>query len=150
MSSSIKQLMSEDHKHCDNLFLSVSDAVNNKNWADATSLFSIASNDIYFHFDYEETTLFPLYESSTNITDGPTLIMRMEHNEIRDLMHQIQGAINQKNAEDFYGLYEGFNIYIQQHNMKEEGVLYPMIDETCDISDKHIESMLSKINNRAA
>jgi iron-sulfur cluster repair protein YtfE (RIC family) len=37
-------------------------------------------------------------------------------------------AVQAKDAERYLGLSETLQVLLQQHNIKEEGVLYPMID----------------------
>jgi hemerythrin-like domain-containing protein len=60
---------------------------------------------------------------------GPTQVMRMEHIQIRSLMDDALDTLNQGNAEDYLGLADTLVIMMQQHNMKEENILYPMCDQ---------------------
>jgi len=63
------------------------------------------------------------------MTQGPTMIMRHEHDQMRALFAQIEDALQRRDEDDFLGNTETLLILIQQHNMKEEGMLYPMADE---------------------
>ena len=63
------------------------------------------------------------------MTMGPTAVMRSEHAQIRELMAAAAAAIEAQNADDFSGYAETLHIMTQQHNMKEENVLYPMCDQ---------------------
>ena len=60
---------------------------------------------------------------------GPTAVMRSEHAQIRELMEAAAAAIDARDADDFSGYAETLHIMTQQHNMKEENVLYPMCDQ---------------------
>ena len=63
------------------------------------------------------------------MTGGPTQVMRHEHAQMRDLIGQMDAAMEQKNADGFGGAAETLLVMMQQHNMKEENILYPMIDQ---------------------
>ena len=63
------------------------------------------------------------------MTMGPTQVMRMEHQQMRDLMSQAQAAIDAGDTDEYMGQAETLLIMMQQHNMKEENMLYPMCDQ---------------------
>jgi len=76
------------------------------------------------------------------MTQGPTMMMRHEHDQMRGLFAQIDDALQRQDEDDFLGSTETLLIMIQQHNMKEEGMLYPMADEQlCDQSEQLLEQM---------
>jgi hemerythrin-like domain-containing protein len=56
-------------------------------------------------------------------------MMVMEHDQIRDLMSKMKEALNSKNKEDFLGLSENLLFIMQQHNMKEEQIMYNLADD---------------------
>jgi hemerythrin-like domain-containing protein len=60
---------------------------------------------------------------------GPTQVMRGEHVQMRELMDAARDALLAKDADDYSGNAETLLIMMQQHNMKEENVLYPMCDQ---------------------
>jgi hemerythrin-like domain-containing protein len=92
----------------------------------ARSAFSAA---LERHFGVEEGELFPAFERRTVMTDGPTEMMRMEHAEIRELLAQLRAALEAADATEFLGVADTLNILMQQHNLKEEQVLYALLDE---------------------
>ena len=73
--------------------------------------------------------MFPAFEQASGMTQGPTMVMRREHDQMRTLFAQIEDALQRHDEDDFLGSTETLLILIQQHNMKEEGMLYPMADE---------------------
>lgn len=73
--------------------------------------------------------MFPAFEAATGMTQGPTQVMRMEHRQMRGLMAQMQQAWAERDGEAFAGAAETLLILMQQHNMKEENILYPMCDQ---------------------
>ena len=57
---------------------------------------------------------------------GPTQVMRMEHEQMRILAKELDEALCANRKEDYLGLSETMIVMMQQHNMKEESMLYPM------------------------
>jgi len=56
-------------------------------------------------------------------------VMRGEHVQMRELLDAARDALAAKDADDYSGNAETLLIMMQQHNMKEENVLYPMCDQ---------------------
>ena len=81
------------------------------------------------HFQMEEEVLFPAFEAATGMTGGPTQVMRGEHDQMRALLEQLAEGVSAQDATRVLGLTESFMVFIQQHNMKEEQILYPMTDQ---------------------
>ena len=81
------------------------------------------------HLGVEEQELFPAFEEETGILTGPTEMMRMEHEQMRTLFAEMKEAMEQQNSDDYLGAAETLLIMMQQHNMKEEQILYSMMDQ---------------------
>ncbi len=62
---------------------------------------------------------------------GPTQMMRMEHAQMLQVLEQMKDDIINKDKEHFFGLSETLMMLMQQHNMKEEQMLYRMADNIC-------------------
>jgi hemerythrin-like domain-containing protein len=125
---SINAYMTEHHRHCDEPFATAEEAVADGRWADARTAFAQFCEEMAQHFAMEETVLFPAYEAQTGMDGGPTAVMRSEHEEIRRLMTQLEMALQGEDGESYLGTAETLMIMIQQHNMKEEQMLYPMAE----------------------
>jgi hemerythrin-like domain-containing protein len=52
----------------------------------------------------------------------------MEHDQMRELFDQMNAALAAHDGNTFAGLAETLLILMQQHNVKEEQILYPMSD----------------------
>ena len=126
---SIRELLSADHRHCDDLFSAVERLVAKASWGEAQAAFGRLARAMRQHFDAEETILFPAFEARTGMRMGPTQVMRGEHAQMNELLDAAQAALDAKNADDYAGNAETLLIMMQQHNMKEENVLYPMSDQ---------------------
>jgi hemerythrin-like domain-containing protein len=127
--STILDFMGGDHRACDDLFAAAEDAAAQKNWDSARSLFARFQAAMAHHLAMEEKVLFPAFEARTGMSMGPTQVMRMEHEQMRDLIREMAGAVASTDHDRYLGLSETLNMLMQQHNLKEENVLYPMTDQ---------------------
>ena len=127
--TTIRSYMTEDHRRCDDLFAEAEQAVGKGNIELARAAFGHFRSAMLAHFDCEEKTLFPTFEAKTGMRMGPTQVMRMEHEQLRSLMDDALAALTTATAEDYLGLADTLVIMMQQHNMKEENMLYPMCDQ---------------------
>lgn len=125
----ILEFMGGDHKVCDDLFASAEAAVADKNWDSARGLFDRFEAAMAHHLAMEEEVLFPAFEARTGMTMGPTQVMRSEHEQMRDLIASMARAVAESGQDRYLGLSETLNMLMQQHNLKEENVLYPMTDQ---------------------
>lgn len=125
----INEFMTQYHRDCDELLANAEDVVNNSDWDKANELTTAFNKAMEKHFNMEEQILFPAFEQRSGMVDGPTQVMRDEHEQIRRLLTELQWALEQQQQEEYLDTTETLLIMIQQHNMKEEGMLYPMSDE---------------------
>ncbi len=132
---SITSPLFQHHKHCDEIFASAEDACANGDWEAGAKAFTLLVDQLETHFGTEEEVLFPAFETATGMTSGPTEVMRGEHRQMRDLLAQMKDALTSRDADAFSGAAETLLILMQQHNMKEENILYPMCDNALGSSD---------------
>ena len=59
---------------------------------------------------------------------GPVQVMRMEHAQMNTLIEQLAVTLTHRDAQGYGGLSETLLIVMQQHNLKEEQMLYPIAD----------------------
>ena len=126
---SIKEYMTHDHRECDNLYAPLEEALNEGDFEKALELFTPFKEAMLKHFAMEEEVLFPKMEEFVGGGEGPIYVMKMEHAQIRSIIEQLGEAIENKNQEKALGLGETFMIMTQQHNMKEEQILYNMAEQ---------------------
>jgi len=127
--TTIRSFMTNDHRHCDDLFAEAEQAMAKNNLDAARAAFGNFRTAILAHFDCEEKTLFPTFEAKTGMSMGPTQVMRLEHAQMRTLLDDAAEALNAGHADDYLGQADTLLIMMQQHNMKEESILYPMCDQ---------------------
>ncbi|MDQ7990128.1 MAG: hemerythrin domain-containing protein [Candidatus Dactylopiibacterium sp.] len=118
--------LTTDHRACDELLGQLRQHANGADWGAARTAFDALRHDVLAHFAAEEEILFPAFEARTGMRQGPTAVMRMEHEEARDLLEDLAQAVAADDREGVRGHGEALLILLQQHNMKEENILYPM------------------------
>ncbi len=130
--SSFSQLFSAHHGACDQAFAEAEAAGAEARWDDAALATKHFADLLTVHLATEEETLFPAFEAASGMTQGPTQVMRMEHGHMRALVERLGRALTAKDADEFAGAAETLLILMQQHNMKEERMLYPMCDQALE------------------
>ncbi len=137
MSQAMMQMVKQ-HRGCDDQLSRCEAALQKSDLASAGRNFRLFSEELEAHFKLEEEKLFPAFEKATGMSSGPTVIMRSEHAEIRRLRDEAYAAIEARQTEQALAAIDTLNVLIQQHNIKEENVLYPM----CGGSIPNLEAVL--------
>ena len=138
----IKDFMTQDHRDCDDTFAAMEQKANSEGLAATDELYKKMADDMEHHFQMEERVLFPAFEEKTGMTQGPTQMMRMEHSQMRQLIKEIGEALQDDNKDRFFGLTETMMIMVQQHNMKEEQMLYTMIQQHMSAENDQLVMMM--------
>lgn len=126
--TTFSEYMGDDHVRCDHLFADAEAAVESGDWQQAGSANDRFIEAIRHHFAMEEEVLFPAFEQASGAEMGPTQVMRHEHEQMRALFNEMNEAVSDHDAEAYLGAAETLLILMQQHNAKEEQILYPMSD----------------------
>jgi len=126
--STLTQTLGNDHGHCDELFAAAEAAVGAGDWDGAQARFEAFRDALERHLDFEESRLFPALEEAEPAALAPTSVMREEHRHMRALVAELDRALGSRDAEAYLGASETLLVLMQQHNAKEEHVLYPMSD----------------------
>ncbi len=143
--ATIKEYLTTDHRKCDELFAAMEDAAT-QSLQDAKEAYEAFVAETERHFQMEERVMFLEFENKTGMTEGPTAMMRHEHAQMRSLMKQMGEALEAGNKDKFFGLAETLMILMQQHNMKEEQMLYSMAQQHLSAeSDRIVDMMESMI-----
>lgn len=125
----IREFMAQDHKKCDLLFAQAENTASTEDWEAAGLAFDEFIQAMERHLGVEEQTLFPAFEEETGVLTGPTEMMRMEHDQMRTLFTEMKDALEKQQGDDFLGTADTLLILMQQHNIKEEQILYSMMDQ---------------------
>lgn len=126
--NSIKSYMENDHQRCDALFIQAEVSVARADWVQGALDLANFSEALEHHLRMEEDILFPAFEDAIASRSGPTAVMRAEHQQIKELTASMGQAMAQCDADQFSGDADTLTILLQQHNLKEEDILYLMMD----------------------
>jgi len=143
----ISQYMTPEHRECDTIFAQAEALVADGDWEQAEKAYLRFADMTLLHFKKEEETIFPAFEAQTGSTQGPTQVMVFEHEQVRGLIGKMAEAIENKDKDAYLSLAESMMILLQQHNMKEEQMLYAMTDRV--IPKEKREEILATIKETA-
>ena len=128
--AAISDYLTTEHEHCDNLFAAAENAMADGDLETAKTSYAQFRKATLEHFLREESVLFPTFDERTGMSGGPTAVMCLEHAQMRETLDAMGQALERGDGKAFLGLSEGLLLIMQQHNLKEEQILYPMTDET--------------------
>jgi hemerythrin-like domain-containing protein len=144
---SVRDYLGDDHARCDDLFAQAEKQVSDGEWDKARTSHEQFIHAMERHFTMEESVLFPAFEQASGSEMGPTAVMRHEHVQMRQLFAAMEEAVQRKSSDDYLGNSETLLILMQQHNAKEEQILYPMIDR---MFGAQIPALLQQMENSGA
>jgi iron-sulfur cluster repair protein YtfE (RIC family) len=124
----ITDYMGRHHADCDAIFMRAGQAVSSGSWAEASHCTDHVLVQMERHIRAEEELLFPAFEDATGMAGGPTVVMRMEHEEIKAIFAALREALASQDAGEYTAHLAELFALIEQHNLKEERILYPMLD----------------------
>jgi hemerythrin-like domain-containing protein len=127
--TSLSATLTEHHRLCDALFESASEAADAGDWSALRKRLATMSDALLRHFAFEEDALFPAFEAMTGLSEGPTAVMRMEHAHMRNLLQGLAAAAPEHDPDGCRAELDNLFVMLQQHNAKEEGVLYPACEQ---------------------
>jgi len=141
MTDAISRFLTEDHRRCDFLLAACEKAVADGDWPAADTGATGFLDALLHHFSLEEDLLFPAVEQANPAARGPTGVMRMEHAQMRSLLDDLSAAVRVRDRDTCLGVIETLHMIGQQHNAKEEGILYPLSDRAVPGSDDLVRRM---------
>lgn len=128
--SGLAAFFEQDHRDCDARWADVEELLDTEDVDAARPAWHKFDAGVRRHIAMEEEIMFPAFEAAARMGGGgPTSVMRMEHKQMIGLLDQIEVAMKSDNAEQAMDLGDTLLMLIQQHNIKEEGMLYPMAEK---------------------
>ena len=115
----------DDHRACDTAWAAVEGA---EDPAEIAARFKSFDALMRRHLAWEEDVIFPAFEEATGMTGGPTAVMRHEHTQMRAVLDEMSSALEAGDTDLLLDHGDTLLMLIQQHNPKEEQILYPMAD----------------------
>jgi hemerythrin-like domain-containing protein len=134
-----------DHRSCDALWAQLEEVINQGNTDRSQELWKKFDHAIRRHFDLEEEVLFPALEEATGMRNmGPTMVMRSEHMQMKGVLDQMAAEAEKGDYEALADHGDTLLILTQQHNVKEEGILYPMAEDHLGAQWEQLSQRLEK------
>ncbi|MEC4890260.1 MAG: hemerythrin domain-containing protein [Nitrospira sp.] len=133
----ISAFFEQDHDRLDELFKTFQ-KLKRSDFPKAKEAFKEFKFGLQRHIVWEEDLLFPLWEEKTGMSEGgPTFVMRNEHRQIGQQLDAIHDKVAEQNPESDQEE-QGLLSLLGAHNMKEERVLYPSIDQVTSAEERAI------------
>jgi regulator of cell morphogenesis and NO signaling len=140
----ISEFYEQDHDRLDELFKTFQ-KMKRSDFAKAKEAFKDFKFGLQRHIVWEEDLLFPLWEEKTGMSEGgPTFMMRAEHRQIGQQLEAIHQKVADQNPDSDQEEQALLNL-LSSHNMKEERVLYPSIDQVTSAEER--EAVFRNMNN---
>ena len=131
----ICEFYEQDHDRLDELFKTFQ-KLKRSDFAKAKEAFKAFKFGLQRHIVWEEDVLFPLWEEKTGMSEGgPTFVMRAEHRQIGQQLEASHGKVADQNPDSDQEEQALLDL-LGPHNMKEERVLYPAIDQLTSAEDR--------------
>ena len=121
-----KVFFTAEHRACDALWADLEAAVERRDDDGARELWTAFDMRCRRHFAMEEEVLFPALEAATGMVGGPMAVMRIEHEQMRRVLDAMASAAQAADFELVADHGDTLLMLVQQHNVKEEGVVYAM------------------------
>lgn len=125
----IAELMKQDHRESDRLLALLEDALAGGRWEAARERQSAFAAALEAHFKAEETLLFVRLEAVMGPGFGPTAVMCEEHDRLRAVLADLERSLASRDDNAWFAQADGLRVLLQQHNLKEEAMLYPFAEQ---------------------
>ena len=133
-----------DHKRCDDLFNQAETSIAQRNWDDASDRFRLFHDALRQHIRMEEKVLLPAFMQAIPDGSSPISMLHIEHQQIRGIADRMSEAIARLDPIDFVLHAETYTLLMQQHTLKEEDMLYPLLDRVLDDRREKVISAMSE------
>ena len=125
----IAAFFTADHRACDASWASVEAAVEAGDDAVALAAWTAFDGSLRRHLDMEEQVLFPAIVAAGGPSQGPLQVMLMEHQQMRGVLDAMAGCADAGDFEALADHGDTLLMVIQQHNAKEEMIVYRMAEQ---------------------
>jgi len=133
----ITEFFEQDHDRLDELFKTFQ-KLKQSDFSKGKEAFKEFKFGLQRHIVWEEDLLFPLWEEKTGMSEGgPTFVMRHEHRQIRQQLEAIHGKVADQNPGSDREEQALLDL-LGSHNLKEERVLYPAIDQLTSAEEREV------------
>jgi hemerythrin-like domain-containing protein len=122
----IRDYLEREHRVCDKRYARAEACLAHADWQGAAYEFAQFRELFERHCQREELVLFPYLERTRGGAVGAIAVLRSEHRQQRTLIAFMSDAVARCEEDEFFDLADTLCSLMNQHNLKEESVLYPM------------------------
>lgn len=133
-----------DHHRCDDLFNQALAWTQQRKWEEASRIFRAFHDALRQHIRLEEKVVLPAFVQAMADGASPVAMLHLEHERIRGITDRMLEALERMDAIDFVLHAETYQLLMQQHTMKEEDMLYPLLDKILMRNRVNIISAMSE------
>jgi iron-sulfur cluster repair protein YtfE (RIC family) len=133
---SVTAYLGWDHDRLDRALRLVSSAVAKGRLADAADRYEVLEPRLLHHFRMEDELLFPVFEASLGMGNGPTAVMCDEHRHARTALAMMRDALRRSDARSYEEGLRYLQSVLPDHNAREERILYPALDSLLRPSER--------------
>ena len=140
----VSSYMQWDHDRLDDVLERAMGDLACENWRGALKHMGEFRDRLARHVEIEESILFPRFEEITGTRiDGPTDRMHAEHRDILQAVDTMLSGLHARDADDVDNCYVNLLATLVEHNMREEQMLYPLIDRA--LTRPELEGLMRSI-----
>ncbi|HYC42104.1 MAG TPA: hemerythrin domain-containing protein [Noviherbaspirillum sp.] len=136
--------LKHDHQRCDDLFYQAETSIAQRNWKGAIDNFRKYQDVLRQHIRMEEKVLLPTFEQTLVGGSEPVAMLRSEHRQINGIVNRMWEAIQRFDPADYVLHAETLTLLMQQHTLKEEEMLYPLLDRALACKRSKIISAMAE------
>lgn len=131
---SVSKAFAEDHDRLFALLQEVVDLAPDESSGVARRQIDRFCEDLRRHMAVEDEIIFPQFEEKTGLrTEGPTALLRREHQQIEARLTSIQTTLqNVETVGEALEQLRALKALLEDHRRREEEVLYPTCDRLLD------------------
>ena len=127
--ATLSEALTGDHRYCDGLCAEAEQAARKGDWNLYRERLRVLADALGRHMAFEDDELFPALEHASGMSGGPTDVMREEHAQMRDTLALLTAAAPEQDPEGCLAELDTLFSLLQQHNVKEEMVLYSACEQ---------------------
>ena len=132
------ELLESDHRRLDAIAGDLYAMIEDGELERAEGAFADLDEGLRRHIRVEEEVLFPLFDQRT-LMIGPSRVMRHEHRAIERMLSDLGRALGKCNQPDAAAALNELLHTLEQHNLKEERVLYPHTDRALPDDERRVQ-----------
>jgi iron-sulfur cluster repair protein YtfE (RIC family) len=133
----VLNLMDKDHEELVSLFDQFLSHIKN-NSDQSVEVFSQFKRNLQKHFQWEEKTLFPLFEERAGHSGkDTTFVLRNEHVQIKGMfINKIDALLSDKKYSEIMLLLVGLEEMLTMHRSLETDIFYPWFDDSLEEAER--------------